>query len=28
MGFTILAILAGLGSGFFLLARKPKRPSL
>ena len=24
---TILAVLAGLGSGFFLLARKPKRPS-
>ncbi len=28
LGFTILAILAGLGSGFFLLARKPKKPSL
>jgi len=28
VGFTILAVLAGLGSGFFLLARKPKRPSL
>jgi sugar phosphate permease len=28
LGFTILAILAGLGSGFFLLARKPKRPNL
>lgn len=28
VGFTILAILAGLGSGFFVLARKPKRPSL
>jgi MFS family permease len=28
VGFTILALLAGLGSGFFLLARKPKRPSL
>jgi sugar phosphate permease len=28
VGFTILAILAALGSGFFLLARKPKRPSL
>jgi sugar phosphate permease len=28
VGFTILAILAGLGSGFFLLARKPKKPSL
>ncbi|HKX39233.1 MAG TPA: MFS transporter [Burkholderiales bacterium] len=27
LGFTIIAILAGLGSGFFLLARKPKRPS-
>jgi sugar phosphate permease len=27
LGFTILAVLAGLGSGFFLLARKPKRPS-
>jgi sugar phosphate permease len=27
VGFTILAVLAGLGSGFFLLARKPKRPS-
>jgi len=28
LGFTIIAVLAGLGSGFFLLARKPKRPSL
>jgi sugar phosphate permease len=28
VGFTILAVLAGLGSGFFLLARKPRRPSL
>jgi MFS family permease len=28
LGFTILAILAGLGSGFFLLARKPKKPKL
>ena len=28
LGFTIIAILAGLGSGFFLFARKPKRPSL
>ena len=28
VGFTIIAILAGCGSGFFLLARKPKRPSL
>src|SRR6478735_11490794 len=27
-GFTILAILAGLGSFFFLLARKPTRPLL
>ena len=27
LGFTIIAILAALGSGFFLLARKPKRPS-
>jgi len=27
VGFTILAVLAGFGSGFFLLARKPKRPS-
>jgi sugar phosphate permease len=26
LGFTIIAVLAGLGSGFFLLARKPKRP--
>ncbi len=26
-GFTILAVLAGLGSAFFLLARKPQRPS-
>ena len=26
LGFTILAVLAGLGSGFFLLARKPQRP--
>jgi len=25
-GFTILALLAGLGSLFFILARKPKRP--
>jgi MFS family permease len=25
-GFTILALLAGLGSLFFVLARKPKRP--
>jgi sugar phosphate permease len=28
VGFTILAVLAGLGSSFFLLARKPQRPSL
>ncbi len=28
VGFTIIAILAGCGSGFFLLARKPKRPSV
>jgi sugar phosphate permease len=28
LGFTIIAILSALGSGFFLLARKPKRPSL
>jgi len=28
MGFTIIAILAGLGSGFFLLARKPQRPNV
>jgi sugar phosphate permease len=28
VGFTIIAVLAGCGSGFFLLARKPKRPSL
>jgi sugar phosphate permease len=27
LGFTIIAVLAGLGSGFFLLARKPKRPT-
>ena len=26
MGFTILALLAGLGSLFFVLARKPERP--
>ena len=26
LGFTILAVLAGLGSGFFFFARKPKRP--
>jgi sugar phosphate permease len=25
-GFTLLALLAGLGSGFFLLARRPARP--
>ena len=28
LGFTILAALAGIGSLFFVLARKPKRPSL
>jgi sugar phosphate permease len=27
LGFTIIALLAGLGSGFFFLARKPKRPA-
>jgi sugar phosphate permease len=27
-GFTVLALLAGLGSLFFLLARKPPRPSI
>ena len=26
LGFTIIAVLAGLGSGFFVLAKKPKRP--
>lgn len=26
VGFTLLAVLAGLGSSFFLLARKPARP--
>jgi MFS family permease len=26
-GFTVLALLAGLGSAFFLLARKPPRPA-
>jgi len=25
-GFTVLAVLAGLGSSFFLLAKKPSRP--
>jgi MFS family permease len=25
-GFTTLALLAGLGSAFFLLARRPRRP--
>ena len=25
-GFTILALLAGIGSFFFLLARRPSRP--
>jgi len=28
LGFTILALLAGLGSLFFILARKPARPAL
>jgi MFS family permease len=28
VGFTVLAVLAGLGSLFFLLARKPARPLL
>jgi MFS family permease len=27
LGFTVLAILAGLGSGFFLLAKRPALPS-
>jgi sugar phosphate permease len=27
-GFTVLALLAGLGSAFFLLARKPARPAV
>jgi sugar phosphate permease len=27
-GFTVLALLAGLGSAFFLLARRPARPAL
>ena len=27
LGFTILAILAGMGSMFFVLARKPKLPA-
>jgi len=26
LGFTVLAVLAGLGSAFFLLARRPERP--
>jgi MFS family permease len=26
LGFTVIALLAGLGSLFFILARKPKRP--
>ena len=26
LGFTVLALLAGLGSAFFLLARRPQRP--
>ena len=28
LGFTIIAILAGLGSGFFVLAKKPARPTV
>jgi sugar phosphate permease len=28
LGFTIIAVLAALGSGFFFVARKPKRPAL
>jgi sugar phosphate permease len=28
LGFTILAVLAALGSGFFFFARKPKRPTI
>jgi len=28
VGFTIIAVLAALGSGFFFFARKPKRPTL
>jgi sugar phosphate permease len=28
LGFTILAVLAALGSGFFFVARKPKRPTI
>jgi MFS family permease len=27
LGFTVLAVLAALGSGFFFFARKPKRPA-
>jgi MFS family permease len=27
-GFTVLALLAGLGSAFFLLAKRPARPAL
>ncbi|MGH8518689.1 MAG: MFS transporter [Panacagrimonas sp.] len=27
LGFTVIAVLAGLGSGFFFFARKPKRPT-
>jgi sugar phosphate permease len=26
LGFTVIAVVAGLGSGFFFFARKPKRP--
>jgi MFS family permease len=28
LGFTILALLAGVGSLFFIVARKPKRPRI
>jgi sugar phosphate permease len=28
VGFTVLALLAGVGSAFFLLARKPSRPAV
>ena len=28
LGFTVIAVLAALGSGFFFVARKPKRPTV
>jgi len=28
LGFTILAVLSGLGSWFFLMAQRPSRPGL